>query len=169
MSSTFQLNPVTYAVSNTSKTLSANNTTAAVPIFRVTGSVRFIKVFGVVTTVLSSNITGAYLRMNDQTAQADITLSTVGTVLSTAAVGSWLGKTALAATLLTAKNASAGQLAEPTASELPIYSEFQVIKKNGANTDIEFVYSTTNTPASGAIQFFVEWQAISADAAVTVL
>jgi hypothetical protein len=44
---------------------------------------------------------------------------------------------------------------------------FIVIKKDGANTDIEYRYSTTNTPTSGVIQFFIEYIPLSASGALT--
>lgn len=151
-----------------SKTLNANNTTANVQLFRITGNVRFTKIYGIVTTVISSNHTAAYWRLNDQTAQVNITLNT-GTTISAASVGSVLAKFGLAGAALTLKDASAGRVSEPTTLETLEWSEFTVTAKNGANTDIEYTYTTTNTPASGVIQFFVEYEPISDDGAVAIL
>lgn len=151
-----------------SKTLSANNTTANIPIFRVTGAVRVTKLYGIVTTVLGSNQTAAYWRLNDQTAQVNITLNT-GTTVSAAVAGSELAKNGLATAALVLSNSSAGRVAEPGAAELTVKSEFEVIAKSGANTDIEYTYSTTNTPTTGAIQFFVEYQALSADGSIAAV
>lgn len=148
-----------------SQTLVANNTTAAVPLFRITGSVEVRGLWGVVTTDLGSNITAAYWRLNDQTAQSDITLAT-GTTLSSAAAGSIIVKKGLAAAALTLLTSAQERVSEPTTLETLYFSPFVVVKKSSANTDIEFVYTTTNTPTSGAIQFFLRWIPLSADANV---
>lgn len=153
---------------NKSLTTSANNTTSTNALFRITGTVRIIRLYGVVTTVLSSNHTAAYWRQNDQTAQVNITLNT-GTTLSSAPVGSFIAKTGLAASALVLKSSAAGAILEPSAAEELTFSECILTQKNGANTDIEYVYSTTNTPASGVIQFFIEYEPLSADGAITVL
>lgn len=157
------------SVYNTSKTLSGSNATVAVPIFRITGSMRFTKLYGIVTTVLGSNHTGSFFRINDQTAQVEITSSTLPTALSSAAAGTMIAKTGLAALIATVKTSAAGRLTEALSAALPVNSEFEVTKKSGANTDIEYVYTTTETPTTGAIQFFVEAQPISADGVVTAL
>lgn len=39
----------------------------------------------------------------------------------------------------------------------------------GAATNIEFVYSTPDTPTSGQIQFFIRWLPLSIDASVKAL
>lgn len=145
-----------------SKTLSANNTTAAVPIFTVTGTVEIQALYGVVTTALGSNVTAAAWRLNDQTAQVDLTASS-GTTLSSLGVGSWFYKRGLAATALTSVNNSAGRANESTATNLDNFSPVLLTKKTGATTQVEFVYTTTNTPTSGAVTFFAKWRPLSAD------
>ena len=157
----------TYLLGN-SKTFNANNTTAYVPVFRITGSVLIKKLYGVVTTVLGSAHTVAYFRLNDQTAQLNITLNT-GTTLSSAPAGSLIMKTGLAAAAVTLKSNAAGAILEPTTLETVIPSEFVITKKTGANTDIEYSYATTNTPTTGVMQFFVEWQPLSADGGITAV
>lgn len=153
-------------VSVTSSTLSASNTTASNIIFNLTGSIQVLALYGVVTTVLSSNITAAFWRLNDQTAQPDISLST-GTTLSSAAVGSVITRKALAATALTFINSSAARITESSAVNLGFFSPFVLTQKTaGVQTDIEFRYTTTNTPATGVIQFFLKWLPISSDAQI---
>ncbi len=151
-----------------SQILTAVNTTANVPIFRITGSIEVRALYGIVTTALGSNNTAAYWRLNDQTAQIDITLNT-GTTLSSAAVGSTLVKKDVATAALTLLTSAAGRVSEPTTLETTYFSPFVIVKKTAANTDIEFVYSTTNNPTSGAIDFYLRWVPASKDAAVTVL
>lgn len=165
---TFQPNPFSssYLLSN-SKTMSANNTTANVPIFGITGTVRFLKLFAVVTTTLGANHTSPLFRTNDQTAQ--IALCTAGSALSAALPGATVGKTGLAATALNVQTANTGKLIEPSLTETVVFSEFVVVQKNGVTTNIEYQYATTDAPTSGVIQFFVEYQLLSAGAAVAAL
>jgi hypothetical protein len=151
------------------QTLTGNNTTVATPLFGVTGSVYFFGIWGVVTTVLGANNTAAFYRLNDQTAQPAITLAT-GTALSAASVGSVIVKTGLAAAAVTLINSSAGRVNEPTTLETQLFSPFSVVQKTaGVATNIEFSYTTTDTPTSGVIQHFVGWTPLSADGNVTVL
>lgn len=149
-----------------SKTLAANNTTEVIPLFHITGTVEVRGLWGVVTTALGSNNTAAYWRLNDQSAQSDITLST-GTTLSSLAAGSTIVKKGLAAAALTALSNSQERVSEPTTLETTYFSPFVAVKKTAAVTDIEFVYTSSNTPTTGVISFFARWLPISADAAVT--
>lgn len=152
-----------------SQTLSANNTTANVALFGVTGTIEVRGIWGIVTTVLSSNITAASFRLNDQTAQVQIS-AVAGVVLSSAAVGSSIVKNGLAAAAPVLINSSAGRITEPTTLETIFFSPFIATQKTGAiATNIEFSYTTTNTPATGAIQFFLRWLPISSDANVAAL
>lgn len=149
-------------VSTNTITFTGSNTTVSTPIFRVTGAVEVRGIWGVVTTALGSNHTAAYFRLNDQTAQVDITVST-GTTLSSVAAGSVIIKTGVAATAVTLINNSAGRVNHPTTLQTHMHTPFTVVKKTAATTDIEYTYSTTETPTSGAIQFFVRWLPLSAD------
>jgi len=152
------------------QTLTGSNETVATALFRVTGTVRVTELYAVVTTVLGSNVTAAYYRLNDQTAQVDITLST-GTTLSSIAVGSTIVRRALATAAVSVYNASAGRISDTSggAGTQVMQSFIAVQKTAGVNTDIEFVYSTTNTPTSGVIQHFVEWQPLSDGATLVAL
>lgn len=153
---------------SSSKTLVANNTTAHVAIFGVTGEVDLIGLWGVVTTTLGANQTAAGFRLNDQSAQVDITLAT-GTTISAAPAGSMIARTALAATAMTYKSAAAGAVMEPNAATttdtlLPIV----LIQKTGSvATNVEFSYTTTDTPTSGVVKFFARYIPLSDGAALT--
>lgn len=155
-------------VTRTSQTLVGNNTTVAVPLFGITGTVNVVSIYGVVTADLGANNTAAYWRLNDQTAQVAITVST-GTTISAVKAGSVIVKKGLAAAALVLLDNAAGRVSEPTTLETTYFSPFVATKKTGAATNIEFVYTTTDAPTSGTIQFFVIWLPISADAEVTVL
>lgn len=143
-------------------TLSANNTTASVILFRVTGTVEITQLYGIVTTVLSSNVTAAHLRINDQTATVDITAS-AGTALSSLPVGSKVTRHSVNTVAIKADSSAAAKVIDPVAATAPaVHMPFEVVQKTAAvQTDIEFRYTTTNTPATGAITFYVEWQPIS--------
>lgn len=155
-------------ISTDSQILTGSNTTVVVPIFGITGTVEVRGIWGVVTTDLGANNTAAYWRLNDQAAQVNITLNT-GTTLSAVKAGSTITKKGLAAAALTLLDNSAGRVSEPTTLETTYLSPFMIMKKTGAATNIEFVYTTTDTPTSGAIKFFLRWLPISSDANVTAL
>ena len=153
--------------SQDSQTLTASGTTAHVPIFTVTGSVLINCLYGVVTTVLGNN-TAAYFRLNDGSNTPAITLAT-GTTLTGAAAGSTIVKKALATTAVTLLNNSASIVSEPAAAEGNYFSPFVVEQITAGTTNIEFVYTTSDTPTTGAITFYVGWTPLSAGAAITPL
>lgn len=155
-------------VLNTSQTLTGNNTTVAVPLFHIVGSVEIRGLWGIVTTDLGANHTAAYWRLNDQTSQVNITLNT-GTTLSAIKAGSTITKKGLATAALTKLDNAAGVVSEPTILETTYFSPFVMVKKNAATTDIEYVYSTTDAPTTGAIQFFVRFLPLSADGTIIVI
>jgi len=159
---------LTEALATDTQSLTANNTTASIPLFGITGTVLVRALWGVVTTVLSSNVTAAFWRLNDQTAQIALTAAG-GTTLSAAPVGSLIMKTGLVAAALTLKSSAAGAILEPTTLETVVESPIILTKKGAAATNIEFTYTSTNTPATGALQFFLRYVPLSADGAVTPL
>ena len=150
------------------QTLAGSNTTVSTALFRVTGAVQINQLYGEVTTDLGSNVTAAYYRLNDQTAQVNITLNT-GTTLSAIKTGSVIAKAGLAAAAVVKIDNAAGRVNEPTTLETGYFSPFVVTKKTAANTDIEFTYTTTNTPTSGVIRHYVEYETLSSDGAITPL
>ncbi len=147
-------------------TLSASNTTASNILWTVTGAVEIIKLGGVITTALSSNITAAHFRLDDQTAQPAITVAT-GSTLSSLTAGSLIFKSGLAAVTYTTIDNSAGRVNHGAAIADNMHCPFIVTKKTGAVTTIDFRYTTTNTPASGVIQFYVEYINLSSDGQLT--
>lgn len=153
---------------SSSKTLSGNNTTVNVPIFTVLGSVQINAIYGVVTTALGANNTAAYWRLNDGTAQSNITLNT-GTTLSAATVGATFVKKGLAAAALTLLNADQERVSEPTTLETIYFSPFVAVSKNTATTNIEFTYTTTDTPTTGVINFYVAYLPLAIGSKVIAL
>lgn len=154
-------------LATTSKIFVGNNTTVNVPIFTVAGSVQILGIWAVVTTVLG-NHTAAYMRLNDATNTPAITVST-GVSLTSEPVGSMVVKKGLAAAALVAISSAAAVVSEPTTLETDYFSPF-VINANGTvTTNVEYVYTTTDTPTSGAMQFFMRWLPLSINAQVTAL
>lgn len=151
-----------------SQVFSGNNTTVATPIFTVTGAIEVRGIWGVVTTVLGANHTASAFRFDDGSAQSNITLNT-GTDISAANVGSVIYKKGLAAAAVTLLKSDQGRVSEPTTLETLYYSPFVLVAKDGVTTNIEYVYATTDTPTSGAMQFFIRWIPVSADGNVTAL
>lgn len=147
-------------------TFTGNNTTVSTAVFTLTGTVYVTGIWGVVTTTLGANHTAAYWRLNDQTTQSDITLST-GTTLSAVVAGSVIVKKGLAAAALASLSNSQERVSEPTTLETMYFSPFVIVKKTAALTQIEYTYSTTDTPTTGVIQFFATWIPISADGRLT--
>lgn len=147
-----------------SQTLTANNTTANVPIFTITGDVYILSLYGIVTTDLGANNTAAYWRINDGSAQANISLNT-GTTLSGAKAGSLIVRDSVATVALALKNASAAGVQDPVAATAPsLFMPFALVQKTGnVTSQIEFVYSTTDTPTSGAIDFYAGWIPLTPD------
>lgn len=145
-------------------TLSASNTTASTPLFTLTGAVEVLQLYGIVTTLLSSNVTAGYLRTNDQTAQVDITLAT-GTTLSDFKVGSFLTRRSIASVALYGTSTVSAKVTDPVAATAPDVCMPVVIsqKTGGVLTQVEFTYTTTNTPASGAITWYARWVPLSVD------
>jgi hypothetical protein len=145
-------------------TLDANNTTKAHRVFTVTGRVMVEGLYGVVTTALGSAVTAAHWRTNDQTATLPIS-AVAGTTLSSFTVGSVLTRKSIVSVALSADNASAAKVIDPVAATAPgFFMPFTVVQKTGGvQTDIEFVYTTTNAPTTGAITFYAIFKPLTPD------
>lgn len=143
-------------------TFSANNTTASVPIFTLTGSVSVYSLWGVVTTALGSAHTAAYWRLNDQSAQTAISLAT-GTTLSSFAVGSIISRRSVASVALDGDNSATGVFSDIVAATAPdVFMPFMITQKTGSVlTQIEYTYTTTNTPTTGAMTFYASYVPLS--------
>lgn len=143
-------------------TLSANNTTASVVVFTVTGSVLVHGIWGVVSTTIGANHTAGHLRLNDQTAVIAITAAG-GITLSGLAVGTLVYKESLTATALQLKDNAVGAFEEPASAGQPALSPFVLVKKTAAVTTVDYRYSTTDAPTTGAILWRALWEPLSAD------
>lgn len=148
--------------------LTASGATANVPIFQISGTILVNVLFGVVTTALG-NCTAAYWRLNDGSAQSNITLNT-GTALTSATAGSTIVKKDLASVALTLISASQERVSEPTTLETSYFSPFVLQQKTGGvATNIEFVYTTSDTPTTGAITFYLGYIPLAANSKAIAL
>lgn len=154
--------------STDSQVFTGNNTTTAVPIFSITGTVLVNVLYGVVTTALQ-NHTAAYWRLNDATNQSDISLAT-GTTLTNAVVGSTIIRRPLASTALTFINASQERVQDPPAASANSFTPFILLQKTGGvTTNVEYVYTTTDTPTTGAMTFYMGWIPLTSTSSVLAL
>lgn len=144
------------------------NTTAIHPIFRCKGALEFIGLWGVVvTTNITSNHTNAHFRFNDQISPVNVTLSTGGGDLSNFETGSLVFKGGAATVALKTMRADAGRVAEPVSAGLPIFSPFFLVESpTSGDCDLEYVYTTTDSPSDGYIEFFCIYRRLSANAEI---
>lgn len=163
-------NQVSPTVVTKTHTLVGNNTTVQVPLFSVTGAVEVFRLYYIVTTVFGSNHTAAFFQINDQTATPDISLAT-GVTLSSAAVGSLISRHSLVSVAAIFSNSAAGVVKDPVAATAPgMFMPFIVVQKTGGiATNVEYVYTTTNTPTSGAFKAYIQYRPLSDDGAITAV
>ena len=162
-----------YNKTSKTQTLTGSNTTVATPLFHITGTVRISQLYSVVTTALGTNVTAAHWRLNDQTVATQVISLATGTTLSSAPVGSLLSRHSLVSVALIYTSSAAGTVKDPVAATAPdVLMPLVIVQKKtagaGIQSDVEFVYTTTEQPTSGVIQHFVEWQPLSADGSVDV-
>jgi hypothetical protein len=148
-------------------TFTGSAETVATPIFTITGVVELLKIWGVCTTGFGANHTDAHLRINDQTA-TDVVLSKTTTLdLSGISAGAAIVKNGLAAAVLSYRSADAATSLEPAVADEKSFTPAIITQKTGSiQTDIEYVYTTTDEPTSGAMQFFVGYLPLSEGAKI---
>lgn len=161
--------PITWRglITKDSQTLVGNNTTVAVPIYTISGKVEITALYGDITTALGNN-TAAYWRTNDGSTQNSITLNT-GTSLTSAIKGGIISKKAGVGTALTLTAGTSGQVIESATAGATYFQDFIVIENPLATTNIEFVYSTTDTPTTGAINFYIRWVPLTPNSTIIPL
>jgi hypothetical protein len=120
-------------------------------------------IWGEVTTTISAAHTLGHLRLNDQTATIDMTVSAGGLNLSGLAVGTMFYKEGLAAAALSLQDNAVGAFEESATAGVSTMSDFVVTKKTGAVTTIDYVYTTTDAPSTGAILLQAMWIPLSID------
>lgn len=146
-----------------SVTLNVSNTTGSKVVFTITGAVWVLGLWGEVTTIISANHTKGHFRLNDGAATIDMSESGTGIALSGLAVGTLFYKESLLAVALNLKTNAAGFVEEPASAGQPAMSPFIVGKKTGQTTTIDYRYTTTDAPSSGAVLFNALWVPLSGD------
>lgn len=146
-------------------TLTGSNTTVNTPIFTIIGAVSIFRLWGIVRTDIGVNHTAASWRLNDQTAQIYLT-AVGGTTLSGLKAGSVIVKAAGVATALAKLDNVAGVILEPAALKTVPFSPFIAVKKTAALTQISYCYTTTDTPTTGAMRFYVGYYPLSEDSVI---
>lgn len=142
-----------------SVTLSADATTAAVDLFTVTGAVKILDLYGIVTSKTTlTNMTDCHFNVNDATIDVPLTKSTTLT-MSAAVVGSVVFKNCQAATAAGFLSGATTAIAESADYTWGDYTP--VIKKSGATTTIQFIYTTSDSPIAATIDFYVEYESFA--------
>lgn len=149
--------PITWRglIANSPHALTGTGVAVAIPIFTVVGQVEVTALYGVITTALGNN-TAAYWRTNDGSTQNSITLST-GTALTSAIAGGVISKKAGVGTALTLTAGTSAQVAESATAGATYFQDFTLFANPLATSNIEFVFTTTDPAAIGAITFYVRW------------
>ena len=138
-----------------------------VPLFRVTGSVLVNAIYGVCTVQFGADHTDAHFHINDQTAHDVIITKATTLTLNGISPGAMILKTGLITAVATYKTADAASMYEPTTLQTNIFTPFVVTQKTGGiRTDIEYVYTTSDAPTTGAMQFFAFYVPLSINGAL---
>lgn len=139
-------------------TLDANNTSANVNCFELTGPMKFDSIHATILTADTlTNCTNVYFDLWDGSASTVLTKVT-GAALSGEGVGTFMVKTAIAATALSVMTTSAGNLLEVSGQK--VSQEFHLMAKSGATNYIRFNYTTTDTPIDATIEVHVHYSSI---------
>jgi hypothetical protein len=143
--------------------------TLVIPIFSITGTVQLLALYGVVTTVLAGNHRVGAFRINDQTAQVQITSAT-GPTMDAAPVGSLIIADVLAATAASYKSSAAGAVLQPATAGINPFSGSIITQKTGSiETDIEYRFTSSTNPTTGAMKFYCGFVPLSDDGNVTAV
>jgi len=139
--------------------MSASNTTDIINLFRVYGNCEVRRIYGVVTTV-NGNATSAGLRLTDGTTTVAIT--TVALDMSNSPVGSLLLKRALLSNPLLLGSSATSTILDPGAATNKYMTTPTVVNESDVGiTYIVFSYATTDTPTTGAVDWYCWWQPLS--------
>lgn len=143
--------------------------TLVVPIFTITGTIIINALYGIVTTVLAANHRVGAFRINDQTAQVSLTNAT-GPTMDTAPVGSLVIADVLAATAASYKSSAAGAVLQPATAGINPFSGSIIVQKTGSiQTDIEYRFTSSTNPTTGAMKFYCGFVPLSDDGNITAV
>jgi len=131
-------------------------------LFTITGIIQINSIYGYVITAISANVTVAYLDLFPTAGAAIEITDNGGTAISSIKVDSLLIKQAIATTAIGVYDSNLCYVAEVSTNFNKSFKPFIVAKKDGAVTNIRFVY-TTNGGATGRIHWHLEWKPLSDD------
>ncbi|MFA4971423.1 MAG: hypothetical protein WC683_02335 [bacterium] len=151
------------------KTLVGALGTIYVPVFRITGVLRILRLWGIVSTQIGANHTAASFRLNDAGGAPKQISLLAGPDLSGKVAGTCINRKGLVTLALAVCDAAACGFTDPVYEGSTADTEFIVQQKFGVNTDIEYVYTTTDNPTTGAIQFYCEYQPRNVDGSIAVI
>jgi len=165
--------PITQLGLIVTKSVTFSSTGALVyPLFSVTGTVLVNSLYGIVTTVLAANHRVGAFRLNDQTAQVQITSAT-GPTMDSAPVGSMIIADVLSATAASFKSSAAGAVLQPASAQTLSFSPSILTQKMsagvGVETDIEYRFTSSTNPTTGVIKFYCGFIPLSDDGAIVAL
>lgn len=152
-------------IEKATQVLSGSGATVVTNLFQITGTVLITNIYGIVEVQLGVNCTAVFLILYDGTVSLELT-DGAGPNCSGAKVGSLLIKDAGVATAMSLNDSVAGVIHEITDDYKNVAYPFHLIQKVAVNTYIQMSYTTTDTPTTGQIKWYCEWQAISEDGKV---
>ena len=151
------------------KAIDGGATTTAVPLFHIIGAVEIRGLWGEVTSLLG-NHTAAHWRINDQTATNVVITAASGVALTDKTAGCLIVKKGLLTGAAVLVNNAVGAIAEPTTLETTFFSPFVAVQKDGnIDTDIEYVYTSSDSTTIGEIKFSVRFLPLTSNANVEAI
>lgn len=136
-------------------TLSANNTSANVNVFTLTGTVVGLSLHGEITDATTlTNLTAGYFDLWDGTNSIPLTKVTGG-ILSGMGVGTFIIKTATAASAFTINNNTQVRMSEVSGNK--VAQSFVATAKAATTTYLRFTYTTTDTPINAQLKVDIEY------------
>jgi hypothetical protein len=137
--------------------LQANNTTEVIQLFKLTKSVEIREIYGEVVEGSITNLTGLRFYLDDggpvQNMSAD------GAILSSAGPGAFFVKDDDAAEILQVNLGTSAKVIESIAAKDTFQSLF-VTAKNGTDTYICLVYTTTETPIDVKVNIYLRYRPV---------
>lgn len=159
------------AIAKTTLNLTGNNETVTSPLFRIYGSVEIVRLYGIVTATIGAATATTSWTLSDSDGSSTAISGAAGTDISDRAPGTLLIRRGLSANVLVIGAASTASVTDVGGAGNKYISSLLVgIEKTGnVASYLNFVYATTSTPTSGAIDFYCGWVPLSAGSRLETL
>jgi hypothetical protein len=138
--------------------LQANNNTEVIQLFKLNRSVEIREMYGEIIEGSITNLTGLRFYLDDNGPVQN--MSADGAVLSGAGVGAFFVKDDDAAEVLKVNLGTSAKVIESIAAKDTFQSLF-ITAKNGTNTYICLVYTTTETPIDVKINIYLRYRPVN--------